>query len=274
MVWRVKGSLYAAARLVKRRRLYIFGAFAWMLTGTLAFASLQWQPQGATPPSRVATVKPPAAYKPVDTSPKVAGASTENPAPPAETTPRKPANTPTQSSFIMSAIMQQPAVAYPTVSTPSIPTYSPLPSSDPVQPAPPEPVTPTGNTPIENAACTVDPLLAMSLSGITALTVSAGGQSGLQTVATSDSSNVVWVPLEPVVWGNGTTASPASPVSMVLSYNPGSLTGSSVTYAVRALDTAAPGSTVQLSWRAEDGLRGVCQTLTIQITVGNSVSST
>jgi hypothetical protein len=181
----------------------------------------------------------------------------------------------------MSAMRQQkPAVSYAASAPPTAATTVPeLPATDTAPPStePPQqdPVTvPGGNMPTPNVACTVDPLLNVGLNGAAAVTIPVGGQIGLQTVATSDSSSVIWLPQEPVVWGDGTTASPLAPVVMVLSYPLGTITGSSAAYSVRALPTAIPGTTYSLSWRAEDGSRGLCKTLTIQVTItGSTVTS-
>ncbi len=297
MVWRVGISSRAAAKLVVRHRMYIFGAFAWLLTGALAIASFQWQPHAQGLPKQSPGVG--IAQKPVSTrGPRVAGATTAIVEPVSSTAQ---SDSPMQDQAVapnrqwkpnvILALIQQPAN---TTSTPPVtvvgssqntntqpptttpdPTPAPTPTPDPSPtptpaptptPTPTPPPVATGPTP--NPTCTVNTLLTtFSLLGGTSLSIVAGGTSTIQQVSTSDGSSVIWTPLEPMIWSDGTSTNLNAPVAMVVPYTPGTITGSSASFTVRALSTATPGTVTQLAWHVEDGTRGICQNITIPVTV-------
>jgi hypothetical protein len=285
MVWKMGVSSRAAAKLVVRHRLYIVGSFAWVFTGILALATFQWQPhaQGLSE----AAANTPVIQKTTNTKPQVAGTSTAGQL---LTTAAQPQSKPAPSSRpwkpnVILAIVQQPSapttytnasvsVTPPPINEPPVaidplpdptPTPPPTPAPTPTPPPVTPPTPPAG--PTANPSCTVDPSLNFSLLGAAALTVPAGGQTAIQPITTSDGSSVLWYATGPAVWADGSTAMPDSPVAMVLAYNPGTIAGSSAAYSVRAVSTAVPGTVVQVSWRVEDGLRGICHNVTIPVTV-------
>jgi hypothetical protein len=292
MVWRMGTRPYKALRAAYRHRLYAFGIFTWFLTLGLIGAGLQWDPNKSTG-DKFVSAKVSAQDTADGNGPQVAGLTTVTP-----TNPSTDNNSSQQVRVEAGGTSQRitmPTVSNPnpgfSITTPTIiiptpdnPDPGQTPPADPIipdpQPGPPEtppppppptdptppppPPPPSGPTP--NTACTVDPLLNFGLLGATSVTIPVGGQSAAQTVSASDGSNVIWQPSGSIVWGDGTTAGSSSPVSMVLTNNPGSIVGSSVSFQIRALETAAPG-TYSVSWHVEDGTRGVCQTVNIQITV-------
>lgn len=302
MVWRIGTPSYKALRTAYRHRLYAFGMCTWILTLGLVVAGFQWNP--SKPPVQKFV---PAKVLAQDAEPQVAGAVTVHPTDPSSSEnnqglqvvsggtaqrlvmPTKANPDPGQSSSPIPAIVlpteENPDPGQtPTVPVIVLPPASPdpgqtLPPADPgpTEPLPPEPpATPPAGPPPPppppagptlNPACTVDPSLNVALSATAAVTVPVGGQTASQTVGTSDNSEVIWQPGGPIVWGDGTNTDTTSPVSMVLTYNPGVITGSSAAFFIRALETATPGATYTVSWHAEDGTRGICQTVTIQVTV-------
>lgn len=300
MVWRMGTPPSRALRVAYRHRLYVFGICTWILTLGLVVAGFQWSP-GKIPtqkfvPAKVSAHSEPQVAGAVTVSPTnpaseengptlhVMSASTSqelvmptrdnpdpgqaaNPTPvivlPTEENPN-PGQTPTVPVVVPPPVEPDPEPTPPTGPTPTDPTPPEPPVTPPTDPTPPPPP-PTG--PILNPACAVDPLLNFALSTPTAVTVPVGGQTASQSVATSDNSEVIWQPGGPIVWGDGTNTDAASPVSMVLTYSPGLVTGSSVGFFIRALETAVPGATYTVSWHVEDGSRGICQTVNVQVTV-------
>ena len=302
MVWRIGTPPYKALRAAYRHRLYVVGMFTWFLTLGLVVAGFQWNPN--KPPVQKFV---PAKVAAQTTEPQVAGAVTIMPTGPASSSASSQGlhvvSSATSQELVMptvgnpnpgQSLIPTPIIVLPTEEnpnpgqTPTVPVIVPPPSNPepeptppptdpgPVEPTPPEdptppPTDPTPPTPPSgptlNPACAVDPLLNFALQTTTSVIVPVGGQSASQSVTTSDNSEVIWQPGGPVIWGDGTNTDTSSPVSMILTYNPGNVTAPSVGFFIRALDTAVPGATYTVSWHAEDGTRGICQTVNIQVTV-------
>ena len=278
MVWRLGSSPFTFGRFVMRHRLYIFGTFAWVLTGSLVITSLKWIPhaQGvAEHPIHITVAKPDAP------KPQVAGAETTVPAP--ASTPVSvpaPASKPVASvSKVVSLVISQDSGApannpspiasilpelppAPTTPVDPTPPTNPTPPVDPT-PTPPQPPAPT---PPPAPACTLDPLLNFSLLGSTAVTVTAGTTSLPEVITTSDASSVTWTPSTAIVWGDGSSSDATASVKLAVSYLPGTLTGSTITFAVQALATATPG-TYTVTWHVTDATRAICYNMSVQVTV-------
>lgn len=265
-------NLSAVGRLIARRRLYIFGTFAWLVTGSLLATGFSWSShaQGVsihTPTPVVATHIP--------VKPEVAGAETTAPSVVLSTPTPPPA--PAQGSTLLHISKVMDIASTPTThNAPSLgadpaptppPAPAPLPSLNtppalPVDPTPTPVPTPVPTPPV----CTVDPLLAFSILGNNAVTVVAGSQSVPQTLTTSDSSSVVWSPTTATQWSDGTSTDVGAAVKVVVGFLPTTATGPNVTYTVQALSTATPGN-YTVTWHVADTTRSLCYDTSIQVVV-------
>lgn len=198
---------------------------------------------------------------------EVAGAHTKAAVPAHETTPET-TDGPTVPTATPTTPTKTPA-ATPKTKPAAKPATPPAPTTPPVVTPPTAPAPSTPNTPTPNPSGTFNPPAGFSLTGVTELHLAVGMNCGY-TVSTNDGSNVLWLPMAPVIWST-LTPDKNSPVALYLTATPGQQNAQSVSYCVLVAPDAVPGvggnPYVEIGWHAEDGSRGIAHNILIHVFV-------
>lgn len=261
MIWRIGGRSYKALRTAYRHKLYALGICTWVLTIGLIAAGIRWDP------ARSETDKIIAAQPAADQPAQVLGESADQdwPKAPANTSTNPPDTSPSPATHRPKSVLSRQTPSIVPASAPSAPEQPPASTQSGNMPAvdtqPSIPAEPT-----DTSKCTTDPSGVSTVTLASSWTVPAGGQTSQEIITISDTSKLIWQTMDRMVF-MGEVPNPATPVFMAVSSPAGTAPGPSISYHIQALETATPGTVVDFSWRIEDGVQGICQNVTVQVTV-------